>query len=82
VTRARRPADPAIEGISAMPDVKPLPRWFRTANRAVGVLSRFGFTMGPVCVLMVSGRRTGKPRTTPVSPPGTAISSGDAAASP
>src|SRR4051794_20410226 len=51
-----------------MPDVKPLPRWFRTANRAVGVLSCFGFTMGPVCVLTVPGRRTGKPRSTPVSP--------------
>lgn len=51
-----------------MPDVRPLPRWFRAANRAVGVLSRFGFTMGPVCVLTVSGRRTGKPRSTPVSP--------------
>jgi deazaflavin-dependent oxidoreductase (nitroreductase family) len=31
-------------------------------------MSRFGFTMGPVCVLTVPGRRTGKPRSTPVSP--------------
>jgi deazaflavin-dependent oxidoreductase (nitroreductase family) len=58
----------AIEGISTVPDVKPLPRWFRTANRAVSVMSRLGFTMGPVCVLTVPGRRTGKLRSTPVSP--------------
>jgi len=51
-----------------MPDVKPLPRRFRTANRAVSAMSRFGFAMGPVCVLMVPGRRSGKPRFNPVSP--------------
>ena len=51
-----------------MPDVKLLPRWLRTANRAVKVMSRFGFTMGPVCVLTVPGRRTGTPRPAPVSP--------------
>jgi deazaflavin-dependent oxidoreductase (nitroreductase family) len=56
------------EGNSTMPDTKPLPRWFRAANRAVGFISRLGFTMGPVCVLTVPGRRTGKPRSTPVSP--------------
>ena len=50
-----------------MPDVKPLPRWLRTANRAVSVMSRFGFTGGPVCVLTVPGRRTGTPLSTPVS---------------
>jgi deazaflavin-dependent oxidoreductase (nitroreductase family) len=58
----------ALKGMSTVPDVKPLPRWFRTANRAVSVMSRFGFTMGSVCVLTVPGRRTGKPRSTPVSP--------------
>jgi deazaflavin-dependent oxidoreductase (nitroreductase family) len=51
-----------------LPEVKPPPRWFRTANRAVSVMSRFGFTMGPVRVLTVPGRRTGKPRSTPISP--------------
>lgn len=51
-----------------MPDVKPLPRWFRTANRAVSVMLRYGLTMGPVRVLTVPGRRTGKLRSTPVSP--------------
>jgi len=31
-------------------------------------MSRVGLTMGPVCVLTVPGRRTGKPRSAPVSP--------------
>ena len=51
-----------------MPDVKPLPRWFRAANYAVRAMSRIGLRMGPVCVLTVPGRRTGKPRSAPVSP--------------
>ena len=51
-----------------MPDVKPVPRWLRAANRAALALSRIGLTMGPVCVLTVPGRRTGKPRSAPVSP--------------
>ena len=51
-----------------MPDVKPVPRWLRAANRAALVLSRTGLTMGPVCALTVLGRRTGKPRSAPVSP--------------
>ena len=51
-----------------MPDVKPVPRWLRAANRAALVMSRIGLTMGPVHVLTVPGRRTGKPRSTPVSP--------------
>lgn len=51
-----------------MSEVKPLPRWFRTANRAVAMMSRFGVAMGPVGVLTVPGRRTGQPRSTPVSP--------------
>ncbi len=51
-----------------MPDVKPVPRWLRAANRAALAMSRLGFTMGPVHVLTVPGRRTGKPRSAPVSP--------------
>jgi len=51
-----------------VPDVKPVPRWLRAANRAALALSRLGLTMGPVCVLTVPGRRTGKPRSAPVSP--------------
>ena len=51
-----------------MPEVKPVPRWLRAANRAAIALSRLGLTMGPVHVLTVPGRRTGKPRSAPVSP--------------
>ena len=51
-----------------MPDVKPLPRWLRAANHAVRAMSRIGLPLGPVCVLTVPGRLTGKPRSTPVSP--------------
>ena len=51
-----------------MPGVKPVPRWLRAANRAALAMSRLGFTMGPVHVLTVPGRRTGKPRSAPVSP--------------
>jgi len=51
-----------------VPDVKPVPRWLRAANRAALAMSRIGLTMGPVCVLTVPGRRTGKPRSAPVSP--------------
>ena len=51
-----------------MPDVKPLPRWFRAANHAVRAMSRIGLPLGPIWVLTVPGRRTGKPRSTPVSP--------------
>ena len=51
-----------------MPRVKPVPRWLRAANRAALAMSRIGLTMGPVHVLTVPGRRTGKPRSAPVSP--------------
>jgi F420H(2)-dependent quinone reductase len=51
-----------------VPDVRPLPRWLRAANHAALAMSRIGLTMGPVCVLTVPGRRTGKPRSAPVSP--------------
>lgn len=51
-----------------MPDVKARPHWFRAANNTVRAMSRIGFPLGPICVLTVPGRRTGKPRPTPVSP--------------
>jgi deazaflavin-dependent oxidoreductase (nitroreductase family) len=51
-----------------VPVVKPVPRWLRATNRAALALSRLGLTMGPVCVLTVPGRRTGKPCSAPVSP--------------
>ncbi|WP_246257710.1 nitroreductase family deazaflavin-dependent oxidoreductase [Amycolatopsis anabasis] len=45
-----------------------LPRGLRTFNRAVKVLNRIGLRMGPVSLLTVPGRRSGQPRTTPVTP--------------
>ena len=51
-----------------VPDKETLPRWLRPANYAFRAMSRMGLSLGPVCVLTVPGRRTGKPRSTPVSP--------------
>jgi deazaflavin-dependent oxidoreductase (nitroreductase family) len=51
-----------------VPDENTLPRWIRPANRAVRAMSRIGLPLGTICVLTVPGRKTGKPRSTPVSP--------------
>jgi deazaflavin-dependent oxidoreductase (nitroreductase family) len=45
-----------------------LPRWLPLVNRIVRTLSRLGLRVGPVHILTVPGRRTGTPRSTPVSP--------------
>ena len=45
-----------------------LPRWLPLANRVVRVLSRWGLRLGTIRVLTVPGRRSGTPRSTPVSP--------------
>jgi deazaflavin-dependent oxidoreductase (nitroreductase family) len=45
-----------------------LPAWLPLANRVVRVLSRLGLPLGTVRVLVVPGRRSGRPRPTPVSP--------------
>lgn len=45
-----------------------LPRWLPAANRLVRGLNRLGLRLGTVHVLTVPGRRSGKPRPTPVSP--------------
>ena len=45
-----------------------LPRWLPTANRVVRALSRLGLRLGTIHVLTVPGRRSGVPRSTPVSP--------------
>jgi deazaflavin-dependent oxidoreductase (nitroreductase family) len=44
------------------------PWWFLAGNRVVQALQRAGVSPGPVRVLTVPGRRTGRPRSTPVSP--------------
>ncbi|BEL08659.1 nitroreductase family deazaflavin-dependent oxidoreductase [Actinoplanes sichuanensis] len=45
-----------------------LPGWLPAANRVVRVLNRLGLRLGTVHVLTVPGRRSGRPRPTPVSP--------------
>lgn len=45
-----------------------LPGWIRFANPIVRALSRLGLPLGTIHVLTVPGRRTGVPRSTPVSP--------------
>jgi deazaflavin-dependent oxidoreductase (nitroreductase family) len=45
-----------------------LPGWLRRVNRVIQAFSALGLRVGPVHVLTVAGRRSGKPRPTPVSP--------------
>jgi deazaflavin-dependent oxidoreductase (nitroreductase family) len=45
-----------------------LPGWIRPANRVVRAMSRLGLPLGTIRILTVPGRRTGVPRSTPVSP--------------
>jgi deazaflavin-dependent oxidoreductase (nitroreductase family) len=50
------------------PPTGTLPTWLPYANRVVRALSRLGLPLGTVRVLTVPGRRSGEPRSTPVSP--------------
>jgi hypothetical protein len=43
------------------------PWWLKYVNKAMIGLSRLGMNFGPV-VLTVPGRKSGKPRSTPVTP--------------
>src|SRR3712207_6049138 len=45
-----------------------LPRWLKVANPVIVALQRRGLTIGTMHLLTVPGRRSGEPRTTPVSP--------------
>ena len=45
-----------------------LPRWLKPVNRVIVVLQRLGIAFLSFHLLSVPGRRTGKLRTTPVSP--------------
>lgn len=53
--------------MSGPPDITP-PLWLRIANKIVIGSQRIGFPLGTMRLLTVTGRKTGKPRTTPVSP--------------
>lgn len=45
-----------------------LPRWLKPANRMIVLLQRLGIAFFTFHLLTVPGRRSGRPRTTPVSP--------------
>ncbi len=45
-----------------------LPGWLPLMNRVVRVAYKLGLRMGPVVVLTVRGRKSGVPRSTPVTP--------------
>jgi len=45
-----------------------LPRWLKTVNRMIVLLQRLGIAFLSFHLLTVPGRRTGRLRTTPVSP--------------
>ena len=45
-----------------------LPGWLHPLNRVLVALGRVGLRTGPVRVLTVPGRRSGTPRSTPVTP--------------
>jgi deazaflavin-dependent oxidoreductase (nitroreductase family) len=52
-----------------MPDpTGTLPGWLRPANHVIRTLSRLGLPLGTIHVLTVPGRKSGLPRSTPVSP--------------
>jgi deazaflavin-dependent oxidoreductase (nitroreductase family) len=45
-----------------------LPGWLKVANPVIVALQRRGLAVGTMHVLTAPGRKSGKPRTTPVSP--------------
>jgi deazaflavin-dependent oxidoreductase (nitroreductase family) len=45
-----------------------LPGWLKVANPVIVALQRRGLAVGTMHLLTAPGRRSGKPRTTPVSP--------------
>lgn len=45
-----------------------LPGWLAVVNPVMVALGRLGVAAGPVRLLTVPGRRTGEPRTTPITP--------------
>ena len=51
-----------------MPERTKLPRWLELANPLIVALQRRGVVIGTMRLLSVSGRKSGKLRTTPVSP--------------
>ena len=50
-----------------MAETKP-PRWFKLQNKFVMAVQKLGIPTGPIMVLTVPGRKTGQPRSTPMTP--------------
>jgi deazaflavin-dependent oxidoreductase (nitroreductase family) len=44
------------------------PRWLKPMNRVVKAMQRLGVPAGPSMVLTVPGRKSGQPRSTPMTP--------------
>lgn len=50
-----------------MPEGK-LPGWLKPMNKVMLAMQKIGITAGPVTVLTVPGRKSGQPRSTPMTP--------------
>jgi deazaflavin-dependent oxidoreductase (nitroreductase family) len=50
-----------------MSELRP-PRYLKPMNRFVKALQKFGIPTGPAMILTVPGRKSGKPRSTPMTP--------------
>lgn len=44
------------------------PRWLKPMNRILRMVQKLGVPTGPAMVLTVPGRKTGRPRSTPITP--------------
>jgi hypothetical protein len=51
-----------------MPKEAKLPRWLKPVNRVIVALQRLGLAIGTMRLLSIPSRKSGKLRTTPVSP--------------
>src|ERR1700682_2890730 len=50
-----------------MSDARP-PRWLKPMNKVVIAMQKLGVRTGPAMVLTVPGRKSGQPRSTPMTP--------------
>jgi deazaflavin-dependent oxidoreductase (nitroreductase family) len=50
-----------------MSELRP-PRYLKPMNRVVRTMQRLGIRTGPAMILTVPGKKTGKPRSTPMTP--------------
>ena len=55
-------------GVTEMSSDRKLPWWLKPANHVVITLQRLGLAVGTMHLISVPGRKSGKLRTTPVSP--------------